>query len=225
MSHVRASGAARRELWSDLECPHRHRLGSLCIMAFTHSALSFFIFEIPRILQGNARVLSRGSCVVCALADGSARRCGGNDENARYGVLKEEVESFQALRKATGTAQGDIASALCIGQPSASKIERQADIYLSTLRNYVAAAGAIWNWPCAFQSSSPFICAGWARCSRRRRLRKMRRNSCTETETDLNEAGLGPSSLLTENLSGMLPSCFPRTARQNHSAQQGPIIF
>ncbi|WP_432421214.1 XRE family transcriptional regulator [Mesorhizobium huakuii] len=37
--------------------------------------------------------------------------------------------------------QADIASALNIKQPSVSKIEKQADMYLSTLRNYVEAIG------------------------------------------------------------------------------------
>ncbi|HYJ34840.1 MAG TPA: hypothetical protein VEV64_01685, partial [Rhizomicrobium sp.] len=39
---------------------------------------------------------------------------------ARYHVLKDEVESLKALRKAAGKAQGDIASALKISQPSVS---------------------------------------------------------------------------------------------------------
>ena len=60
---------------------------------------------------------------------------------ARYRGLKEEVESLQALRKAAGKAQADIAAALKIKQPSVSKIEKQADMYLSTLRSYVEAIG------------------------------------------------------------------------------------
>jgi transcriptional regulator with XRE-family HTH domain len=60
---------------------------------------------------------------------------------ARYRVLKDEVESLQALRKAAGKAQSEIASTLRISQPSVSKIEKQTDMYLSTLRNYVEAVG------------------------------------------------------------------------------------
>jgi transcriptional regulator with XRE-family HTH domain len=60
---------------------------------------------------------------------------------ARYRVLKDEVESLQALRKAVGKAQSEIASTLRISQPSVSKIEKQTDMYLSTLRNYVEAVG------------------------------------------------------------------------------------
>src|SRR5579871_2251299 len=61
--------------------------------------------------------------------------------NARVLEMKAEVESLQQLRKAAGKAQADIAAALKIKQPSVSKIERQTDMYLSTLRSYVKAIG------------------------------------------------------------------------------------
>ena len=54
---------------------------------------------------------------------------------ARYQELRKEVESLTALRKAVGKAQVDIASSIRISQPSVSKIEKQTDMYLSTLRN------------------------------------------------------------------------------------------
>lgn len=60
---------------------------------------------------------------------------------ARYRELKQEVESLRQLRKVAGKAQADIAATLKIKQPSVSKIERQADMYLSTLRSYVKAIG------------------------------------------------------------------------------------
>ncbi len=60
---------------------------------------------------------------------------------ARYRELKEEVEGLRQLRKLAGKAQADIAAALKIKQPSVSKIERQTDMYLSTLRSYVEAMG------------------------------------------------------------------------------------
>lgn len=58
-----------------------------------------------------------------------------------YQRLKQEVESLRELRLATGKAQAEIAAALKIKQPSVSKIERQADMYISTLRSYVEAIG------------------------------------------------------------------------------------
>ncbi|MCK9908066.1 helix-turn-helix domain-containing protein [Microbacteriaceae bacterium K1510] len=60
---------------------------------------------------------------------------------ARYQELKQEVESLRELRQIAGKAQEDIATALNIKQPSVSKIEKQADMYLSTLRGYVEAIG------------------------------------------------------------------------------------
>ena len=60
---------------------------------------------------------------------------------ARYQELRQEVESLRELRQIAGKAQADIATALHIKQPSVSKIEKQADMYLSTLRSYVEAIG------------------------------------------------------------------------------------
>ncbi|ESY03849.1 hypothetical protein X753_20250 [Mesorhizobium sp. LNJC399B00] len=45
------------------------------------------------------------------------------------------------MRRAAGKAQAEIASVLKIKQPSVSKIEKQADMYLSTLKSCVEAIG------------------------------------------------------------------------------------
>ncbi|SEG76686.1 XRE family transcriptional regulator [Bosea lathyri] len=60
---------------------------------------------------------------------------------ARYQELKQNVEGLRELRQIAGKAQAEIASALNIRQPSVSQIERQTDMYLSTLRSYVEAIG------------------------------------------------------------------------------------
>ena len=60
---------------------------------------------------------------------------------ARYDELRQEVEGLRELRPIAGKAQEDVAAALNIKQPSVSKIENQADMYLSTLRGYVEAIG------------------------------------------------------------------------------------
>jgi len=60
---------------------------------------------------------------------------------SRFLELRDQVESLGELRRAAGKAQAEIAAALNIRQPSVSKIEKQADMYLSTLRNYVEAIG------------------------------------------------------------------------------------
>ncbi len=59
----------------------------------------------------------------------------------RFRQLKDEVGSLGELRRAAGKAQAQIAAALKIKQPSVSKIEKQADMYLSTLKSYVEAIG------------------------------------------------------------------------------------
>lgn len=61
--------------------------------------------------------------------------------DARYRELKQEVEGLRELRELAGKAQLDVAAVLHIKQPSVSKIEKQTDMYLSTLRSYVEAIG------------------------------------------------------------------------------------
>jgi transcriptional regulator with XRE-family HTH domain len=61
--------------------------------------------------------------------------------DARYERLRQDVESLRQLRRLAGKAQSEIATALKIKQPSVSKIEKQTDMYLSTLRSYVEAIG------------------------------------------------------------------------------------
>ncbi len=59
----------------------------------------------------------------------------------RFQELRQEVESLRQLRVIAGKVQADIATALHIKQPSVSRIEKQTDMYLSTLRSYVEAIG------------------------------------------------------------------------------------
>jgi hypothetical protein len=60
---------------------------------------------------------------------------------SRHRELSREVEGLRELRRLAGKAQAQIASSMNIRQPSVSKIEQQADMYLSTLRSYVEAVG------------------------------------------------------------------------------------
>ena len=59
----------------------------------------------------------------------------------RAAELHREVEGLKAVRKLTRRSQEQIAQSLGIKQPSVVKIERQTDLYLSTLRRFVEAAG------------------------------------------------------------------------------------
>ena len=55
--------------------------------------------------------------------------------------LQAEVEGLKALRKLAQRSQEQIAQSLGVKQPAIVKIERQTDLYLSTLRRFVEAAG------------------------------------------------------------------------------------
>jgi DNA-binding XRE family transcriptional regulator len=59
----------------------------------------------------------------------------------RFKELVNEVESLKELRRLSAKSQSKIAKKLKISQPAVSKIEKQTDMYLSTLRGYVEAIG------------------------------------------------------------------------------------
>ena len=52
-----------------------------------------------------------------------------------------EFDSLEALRKAHGKTQTQLAQTLGIGQNAVSQLERRTDLYVSTLRKYVSALG------------------------------------------------------------------------------------
>lgn len=59
----------------------------------------------------------------------------------RTAELIDEVEGLKAFRQLAERSQEQIAETLGIKQPSVAKIEKQTDLYLSTLRRFVEAAG------------------------------------------------------------------------------------
>ena len=54
---------------------------------------------------------------------------------------RAEVEGLKALRLLAKRSQHQIAQGLGVKQPAVLKMERQTDLYLSTLRRFVEAAG------------------------------------------------------------------------------------
>lgn len=60
---------------------------------------------------------------------------------ARSAELHAEVEARNALCILADLTRDKIAQSLGIKQPSVVKIEKQTDLYLSTLRRFVEAAG------------------------------------------------------------------------------------
>ena len=61
--------------------------------------------------------------------------------DARAGEIIREVDGLRQLRLLAQQSQEQLADTLGIKQPSVHKMERQADLYLSTLRRFVEAAG------------------------------------------------------------------------------------
>jgi predicted transcriptional regulator len=59
----------------------------------------------------------------------------------RFKERLNEVDSLKELRRLSALSQVRIAKKLKISQPAVSKIEKQTDMYLSTLRGYVEAMG------------------------------------------------------------------------------------
>jgi Helix-turn-helix domain len=60
---------------------------------------------------------------------------------ARAAEKQREIDGLKALRKLTDHSREQIAQSLGIKQPLVVKMERQTDLYLSTLRRFVDAAG------------------------------------------------------------------------------------
>ena len=52
-----------------------------------------------------------------------------------------ELATLKDMRQAVERTQEEIAASLGVGQDTVSRIERQSDMLLSTLRRYVAAMG------------------------------------------------------------------------------------
>src|SRR5258708_7946906 len=63
------------------------------------------------------------------------------DIDRRFKELVNEVESLRELRRLANLSQAKMAKTLKISQPAVCKIEKQTDMYLSTLRSYVEAMG------------------------------------------------------------------------------------
>ncbi len=79
---------------------------------------------------------------------------------ARAAELRREVDGLKALRKLAERSQEQIAQSLGIKQPSVVKIERQTDLYLSTLRRFVEAAGGKLELRVELPGTGPFTLTG-----------------------------------------------------------------
>lgn len=72
------------------------------------------------------------------------RRTSGPDSEARIAAMRQAMVDAMALadlRQVRGFSQAEVAEVLDLSQSRVSRIEREEDLYLSTLRRYVAALG------------------------------------------------------------------------------------
>ncbi|BDA70773.1 putative transcriptional regulator [Calothrix sp. PCC 7716] len=60
---------------------------------------------------------------------------------ARAEELEAEYPTLQELRKAVGLTQAEVSRSLQMPQSNVSRLERESDMLLSTLRNYIDAIG------------------------------------------------------------------------------------
>ena len=66
------------------------------------------------------------------------------ERRQRIAEMKSELlaeMSLHELRRARSLTQGDMAKMLKVNQPAVSKMEQRADVYVSSLRSYIEAAG------------------------------------------------------------------------------------
>jgi DNA-binding XRE family transcriptional regulator len=74
---------------------------------------------------------------------------------ARTDELIAEELTLAAIREARRHSQIAVAKKLGVQQPTVSKIERQTDMYLSTLRSYIAALGGELQIVAQFPNCAP----------------------------------------------------------------------
>jgi transcriptional regulator with XRE-family HTH domain len=65
--------------------------------------------------------------------------------------------ALDELRNAKQLTQADLAEMLDVPQSSISRIERRADMYISTLRNYIYAMGGVLQIQAVFPDGSAAV--------------------------------------------------------------------
>ncbi len=87
--------------------------------------------------------------------------------DARHLELVDEAQGLAEIRRLTAHSQVEIAGKLRVKQPSVSRMERQADMYLSTLREYIEAAGGKLRLVVTLPSHRPVVLTGLGEISAR----------------------------------------------------------
>ena len=94
---------------------------------------------------------------------------------ARAAQLIGEEMTLRELRRARKLSQVRVATQLGIGQEGISKIEKRADLMISTLRKTVEAMGGSLSLVAEFPDRSPVLLSGIAEEDRRRKLPRRKR--------------------------------------------------
>jgi transcriptional regulator with XRE-family HTH domain len=81
---------------------------------------------------------------------------------ARSATLVAEELSLRDLRNAHERTQEEVGESLGIGQEGVSRLEKRADLLISTLRNYVEAMGGHLRLIAEFPNRPPIVLTGLA---------------------------------------------------------------
>lgn len=74
--------------------------------------------------------------------------------------LVEEAKTLAEFRKLAAISQEDLAAKLHLKQPSISRLESQTDMYLSTLKSYIEAAGGKLEFVVTLPNHAPMVLQG-----------------------------------------------------------------
>jgi predicted transcriptional regulator len=72
---------------------------------------------------------------------------------SKAAALREEM-TLEELRKARAVSQEELAGSLEVGQPAVAKLEKRADIHVSSLRRYIEALGGTLEITARFPEAS-----------------------------------------------------------------------
>ncbi|MEO0378476.1 MAG: XRE family transcriptional regulator [Cyanobacteria bacterium P01_A01_bin.17] len=79
---------------------------------------------------------------------------------ARTNELEAEYLTLQELRKIAGLTQANLSEDLQMPQSNVSRLEKSADMLLSTLRSYVEAVGGRLNLTVELPDKPPIVLSG-----------------------------------------------------------------
>jgi len=76
---------------------------------------------------------------------------------AQKAAQLRDAMTLEELRKARALSQEEVAASLAVGQPAVAKLEKRADMHVSSLRRYVEALGGTLEITAHFGDASVVI--------------------------------------------------------------------